>query len=131
MAPTPEWKFIEDNLLGEGVEFVGLINRLGRFIDCSAKDKINLSPEQMEMFSMMVSLGLSMQRDYDDKLGAVQYTVTERKNSKIVTVPISSGSVIVVTNKKSNVPDLAKKILKAVDHIKGLDSKMLGQEITA
>ena len=130
MPPTHDSKFIESNLLGDGVEFVGLINRLGRVIDCSSRDKINLSPEQMEMFSMMVSLSLSMQRDYDNNLGYVEYIVTERRNSRIISVPVSSGTVMVVTNKKTNVSDIAKKILKAIDHIKGLDS-LVGQEITA
>lgn len=131
MPPTHDSKFIESSLLGNGVKFVGLISRNGRFFDYSSRDKLKLSQEQMEMFSMMVSLGLSMQRDYDDTLGAVEFNVEERQNMRIISVPVYSGSVIAVTNKKTDPSDIAEKIIKAVNHLKGLETKMIGHEIMA
>jgi hypothetical protein len=119
MAQSIDLKSFESNLLGHGVEFAGLINKQGRVIDYMSKTEINLSKEQKEMFFMMTSLNLSMQRDYDDNLGYVQYTVTERESSRIVSIPAPFGSIMLVVNKKVRPSLLIKKIMKAVDYVKG------------
>ncbi len=128
MAQSIDLKFFESHLLGHGVEFAGFINKQGRVIDYVCKNEINLSKEQKEMFFMMTSLNLSMQGDYDDNLGTVQYTVTERENSKIASIPAPFGSVMLVMNKKAGPSLLVKKILKAVDYIKRLNDKSLRSE---
>ncbi|MGI0087696.1 MAG: hypothetical protein ACREBI_07010 [Nitrosotalea sp.] len=124
MAQSIDLKSIESHLLEEGVEFVGFISKLGRVIDYSYKNEINLSQEQKETLFMTTTLSLSMQRDYDDNFGAVQYVVTERENSKIVSIPAPFGSIILVMKKKPRTL-LVKNILKAVDYVRGLDAKLL------
>jgi hypothetical protein len=128
MTQNIDLKSFESNLLGHGVEFAGFINKQGRVVDYVCKNEINLSKEQKEMFFLMTSLNLSMQRDYDDNLGTVQYTVTERENSKIVSIPILFGSIMLVMNKKTRPSLLVKKILKAIDYAKRLDNKSQGLE---
>jgi hypothetical protein len=128
MTQNINLKSFESHLLGYGVEFVGFINKKGRVIDYVYKNEINLSNEQKEMFFMMTSLNLSMQEDYDDNLGTVQYTVTERENSKIVSIPAAFGSIMLVMNKKSRPSLLVKKILKAINYVRGLDEKSLKPE---
>jgi hypothetical protein len=128
MTQSIDLKSFESNLLGHGVEFAGFINKQGRVVDYVCKNEINLSKEQKEMFFLMTSLNLSMQRDYDDNLGTVQYTVTERENSKIVSIPILFGSIMLVMNKKTRPSLLVKKILKAIDYAKRLDNKSQGLE---
>lgn len=130
MAQNIDLKFFKSHLLGHGVEFVGIINKQGRVIDHVCKNEINLSKEQMEMFFMMTSLNVSMQGDFDDSLGPVQYTVTERENSKIVSIPIPSGSIMLVMSKKAKTPLLVKKILKAVDYVKGLNKSLESENST-
>src|SRR6266849_1639796 len=127
MTQCIDLKSIESHLLVEGVEFVGFISKQGRVIDYSCKNEI-LSQEQKETLFMTTSLNLSMQRDYDDNFGAVQYIVVERENSKIVSIPAPFGSILLVMNKKTRPSLLVKKILKAVDYTRGLDGKSLGQE---
>ena len=130
MTQYVDLKSIESHLLGHGVEFAGIINKQGRIIDNVCKKEINLSKEQMETFFMMNSLNLSMQKDYDDELGAVQYTVTERKNSKVVSIPIPLGSIVLVMDKQARPSFLVKKTLKAIGYVRRLDGKMPGLEIT-
>ena len=131
MTQCIDLKSIESHLLGEGVEFVGLISKLGRVIDYSCKNEINLTQEQKETLFMTTSLNLSMQRDYDDNFGDVQYIVVERKNSKIVSIPAPFGSILLVMNKKTRPSLLTKKILKAVDYVRGLEDKPPGPENSA
>ena len=130
MTQYVDLKSIESHLLGHGVEFAGIINKQGRIIDNVCKKEINLSKEQRETFFMTNSLNLSMQKDYDDELGAVQYTVTERKNSKVVSIPIPLVSIVLVMDKQARPSLLVKKTLKAIDYVRRLDGKMPGLEIT-
>lgn len=128
MTQSIDLKSIESHLLVEGVEFVGLISKLGRVIDYSCKNDIDLTKEQKEMLFMMTSLNLSMQGDYDDNFGTVQYIVTERKNSKIVSIPAPFGSIVLVMKKKTRPSLLVKMILKVIDYVRGLDAKPQGPE---
>ncbi len=120
---------IESNLLGHGVEFAGFINKQGRIVDYACKNEINLSQEQKDMFFMATTLSLRMQGDYDNNLGAVQYIVTERENSRIVSIPISDGAIVLVVNKDTGLPVLVKKILKAIDSMKNLNDNLSGSQI--
>ncbi|MGI0073462.1 MAG: hypothetical protein ACREA3_06600 [Nitrosotalea sp.] len=120
---------IENHLLGHGVEFAGFINRQGRIIDYACTTEINLSQEQKDMFFMATSLSLRMQRDYDDSFGAVQYIVTERENSRIVSIPIAAGAIVLVVNKDTGLSMLVKKILRAVDSMKNLNGNFPGPQI--
>jgi hypothetical protein len=120
---------IESHLLGHGVEFAGFINRQGRIIDYAGTSEINLSQEQKDMFFMATSLSLRMQGDYDGSFGAVQYIVTERENSRIVSIPIPTGAIVLVVNKDIGLSALVKKILKAVDAMKNLKGNMPGPQI--
>ncbi len=105
-------KSFESHLLGHGVEFAGFINKQGRVVDYVCKNKINLSKEQMEMFFMITTLNVSMQEDFDNSLGPVQYTVTERENLKTVSIPVPFGSIMLVMNKRTRPSLLVKKIYK-------------------
>ncbi|MGB9002434.1 MAG: hypothetical protein WCC52_01335 [Nitrosotalea sp.] len=130
MAQSIDPKSIESNLSVDGVEFVGFISKLGRVIDYSCKNEINLTQEQKETLFMTTSLNLSMQGDYDDNFGAVQYVVAERENSKIVSIPAPFGSIILVMNKKTRPALLVKKLLKAIDHARGLDESPEVENLT-
>ncbi len=123
MAQSIDLKSIESNLSVDGVEFVGFISKLGRVIDYSCKNEINLTQEQKETLFMSTSLNLSMQKDYDDNFGSVQYIVSERENSKIVSIPAPFGSIILVMKKKTRPFLLVKKLLKAINHARELEDK--------
>ncbi|HXX05613.1 MAG TPA: DUF6659 family protein [Candidatus Bathyarchaeia archaeon] len=120
---------IENHLLGHGVEFAGYVNKQGRIVDYACKNEINLSQEQKDMFFMATTPSLRMQGDYDDHFGAVKYIVTERENSKIVSIPITSGAIVLVVNKDTNLRMLVKKILKKIETTKKLKGDLQGPHI--
>ena len=117
--------FDANYVLGLGVEFAGFIDKQGRLIDYACKNEINLSKEQKEMFFMMNMLNISMQGDYDDDLGAVKYTVTERENSKIVCIPILRGTIVFMTSRTIDHHHIVKKTLESMDNIKNLSGNTL------
>lgn len=93
-----------------GVDFVDLINRHGRFENYIPDANISLTEQKKEMFCMSVTLSHKMQSDFDDDFGPVKYNVTERGNSKFVTIPILSKVLFVRMRKDSDHQDLINKI---------------------
>ena len=82
--------FGDKSLLENGVDFIGLINKQGKMENALFKNDITLTKEKKEMFLMGLRLQFSMQSDYDSDFGPVSYTLTERGNSKFVSIsPIS------------------------------------------
>jgi hypothetical protein len=110
---------LDEYLLVPGVEFVGLVTGNGRLADYRTKNGLRFSEEQKEMFFMSVSLYQTMQHDYDENLGEVKYTITERKNFRIVSVPYGQDTVVIVM--KGKFSSTIKKVLKAIDHAKNQD----------
>ena len=129
MPQEMDLKSIESNLLGHGVEFAGFINRQGRVVDYGCKKEISLSEEQKDMFFMATSLSLAMQRDYDDNFGQVQYIVTEREESRIVSIPIPSGAIVLVVSKDVGLEAIVEKILMAVDLMRNRNVDLSGPQI--
>ena len=91
--------FLEGKLFLEDAEFVCVINKQGRIERSTYKNDIAISKDKKEMFTMGLQLQNSMQSDFDDEFGPVNYTITERENSRFISVPTSVGILLVQLNK--------------------------------
>lgn len=120
MSEIIEAVHLDENMLEHGIEFIGLINRNGRLVACEDKNSFNLSKEQKEMFFMSCSLQQRMRQDYDDNFGQVKYTVTERENYRIITVPQESDTLIFVMDKSGEFLLRIKRLMDAIRHAKTL-----------
>ena len=116
MSQNVEVVCLDEYLLVHGVEFVGLVTRNGRLVDYRAKNGLKFPEEQKEMFFMSVSLYQTMQHDYDDSFGAVKYTITERENFRIVTIPHGQDTLVIMM--KGSFSSTIKKVLEAINHVK-------------
>ena len=121
MSQNVEVACLDEYLLVNGVEFVGLVTRNGRLVDYKSKNGLKFTDEQKEMFFMSVSLYQTMQQDYDDNLGAVRYTITERENFRIVTIPYGQDTLVIAM--KGSFSSTIKRVLEAINHVKNQDSK--------
>jgi hypothetical protein len=105
-----------DDYLVSGVEFVGRVTKNGRLVDYRTRNSVLLSDEQKEIFFMSISLYESMQRDFDDNLGPVKYTITERQDYRIVSIP--DGQDIIVLIMKGSFASTVKRIKEAINYMK-------------
>ncbi|HEX5358554.1 MAG TPA: hypothetical protein VFW99_01415 [Candidatus Nitrosotalea sp.] len=121
MSQNVEVACLDEYLLVNGVEFVGLVTRNGRLVDYKSKNGLKFSDEQKEVFFMSVSLYQKMQQDYDDDFGTVRYTITERENCRIVTIPHDQDTLVIAI--KGSFPSTIKRVLEAINHVKNQDSK--------
>lgn len=108
-----------DEYLVHGVEFAGRIAKNGRLVDYRTRNSICLSDEQKEMLFMSISLYQSMHQDFDDNLGKVRYTITEREDCRIVSIP--DGHEIIVLIMKGSFASTVKKIKEAINYMKNQD----------
>ena len=109
---------LDEQTLGDGIDFVGLITKNGRLIGGNNKNRLNLSHDQEEMFFMSCSLQQRMNQDYDEDFGQVKYSVTERENYRIITVPQESDTLIFVMDNDGEFLSRVKSILKAIKYEK-------------
>lgn len=108
------------SMLGNEVEYIGIINRHGRLEHAVCKNDIDLSAEKKEMFCMGIRLQNSMESNFNDELGSVNYTMTERENSKFVSIPTSSHTILTIMNKNADHTAVINKIKTIVKEIKNI-----------
>ena len=106
-----EVKSLDKYLLVDGVEFVGLISKNGRLVDCKSKNNLCFTKQQEEMYFMSISLYHSMQRDYDENFGLMEYTIMVRENYKIISIPMEKETLVVVINKSGNFANTVDAVL--------------------
>jgi len=91
---------LQDKFLSlTGTEFVCIINKRGRIEEAIYKNEMNMTKEKKEMFSIGLQLQNSMQQDFDEDFGAVNYTITERESARFVSIPTSEGILLAKLNK--------------------------------
>ncbi len=98
-----------NSLLKYDLEYVGVINSQGRIIEHASTD-LKMSPEKLEMLCMGMRLQHSMQSDFDEDLGEVNYIVTERRNLKFLSLPISRNVLFAIAKKGTDHSKLIRKI---------------------
>ena len=98
-----------NSILELGVDYFGIINQQGKLEAVTFKNNMNLSKEKKDMLCMALRLQSSMQCDFDEELGPVSYTITERNNTKFVSIPFSSYTILTVMNKEIDHIAIIKK----------------------
>ena len=85
----------------ENIQSVAVINKNGRAIEEKIRGNSNLLmlDKKNEMYFMQCALQISMTRDFDEEFGPVSFTITERENSKFVSIP-SFPHIILAKMKK-------------------------------
>ena len=116
-------------LLDRGVEFVTLINEHGRMEESACKNDIPLTLDKKEIFWMELKLQNSMQTDFDEFLGIVDYTVTRRGSLKFLSIPFGSKIIFAVLDKKKNHHNFVRKIASFAKHGRIIRKKTLEKEV--
>ncbi len=105
------------SILESGVELIGHINKRGRMTEFIGTDKIPLSDSKKEMFLMKIALRTSMQKDFDEELGKVDYCITKRGSKKHISIPIfDDNTILVIAQKDVNHKKIIKKIIQTIKH---------------
>ncbi len=88
------------SIINPDVKLVGIINRRGRMTVSIGTGTIDMSEDKKHMFFMKIALRNSMQHDFDEDLGSVNYCMTQRGNTKYISIPARNGSTILAVTKQ-------------------------------
>lgn len=100
----------------DNIQSVAIINKNGRAIEKKTRGNTDLlMPDQKnEIYFMQFALQISMARDFDNEFGPVSYTVTERENSKFVSIPSFPHIILAKMKKGIGHTALINKIKKTI-----------------
>jgi len=105
-----------------GLEMIGIINRRGRMTESIGFDSLNMPKSKKEMFLMKISLRASMQSDFDEELGKVNYCMTQRGDRKFISIPfLGENTVLIVTEKNCDHEELVRNITPILRNSDRLD----------
>jgi hypothetical protein len=105
------------SILIPDVESICIINNKGRVTEAIGTDAIQLLNDKKEMFLMGVALLHSMQRDFDEDIEPVEYSLTKRGNTKFISIPMPNGTVIlVVTKNHADHEKIVDCIIRMINH---------------
>lgn len=108
-----------------GAEFVCIINKQGRIEDSIYESGMNISENKKEMFAMGLLLQNSMQSDFDEEFGPVDYTIIERGRSRFISIPVISGILVAKISKSIDPINFIRTINTVLRH-----GDMLGKTCT-
>jgi len=115
------------SILKNGIELIGLINNQGRMINSIGSMALNLPKDKKEMFLMKIALRNSMQTDFDEELGPVNYCLTQRGNKKYISIPIDGNkTILIVTEKDIDHEQVVVGIKQMLQHTQ----QFLGEKIS-
>lgn len=108
------------------IQSVAVINKNGRAIEKKTRGNTDqLIPDQKnEIYFMQCSLQISMARDFDEEFGPVNYIITERENSKILSIPSFPHIILAIMKKGMDHTALVNKIKKAIRNFENLNREL-------
>ena len=83
------------------LEMIGIINKRGKMIESKGFDSLLMPKSKKEMFLMKIALRASMQSDFDEELGKVNYCMTQRGDRKFISIPYFGNNTILIVTKNN------------------------------
>jgi len=115
------------SIINPDVKLVGIINSRGRMTESIGTGTIDMSEEKKQMFFMKIALRNSMQHDFDEDLGSVDYCVTRRGNTKYISVPARNGNTILAVTKQDADHE---ELVVGINQIIRYSQQFLGENIS-
>ena len=102
-------------IIKPGLEMIGIISKRGRMTESIGFDSLNMPKSKQEMYLMKIALRSSMQSDFDEELGKVNYCMTQRGERKFISVPLLGGNtILMVTENNCDYEELASNITQTL-----------------
>lgn len=104
-----------NELLGnDEIRFAGIINKMGNLIAGGFKDGINPfeTDAKSRMMYMQMTLEISMRREFDSSLGAVNYIASRRENALMISMPIEENLLLISAVPSASTEKIVAKALR-------------------
>ena len=97
------------------IRFVGVLNKMGKKIAGDFKKDVTSYLQDKENQRMYVQLMLEymMRKDFDDKLGSIDYIVSRRTNVTMISIPTKEYLVLISAERDANAEDIIREVNSA------------------
>ena len=99
------------SFLENKIQYLSLINNQGK-IEIIFGNEIVSDPQRKEMLGMSIRLQNSLQKDFDNEFGLIDYIIIERENLRFFLLPYSAYVILAVTGKHVKSMHVINKIKK-------------------
>ncbi len=116
IVPEDQKKVLQKTtMIKPDMEMIGIINKRGRMTESIGFDSLSMSKSKKEMFLMKIALRASMQRDFDEELGKVNYCMTQRGDRKFISIStFGDNTVLAVTKNDFDHEELVDNITQTL-----------------
>jgi len=118
------------SIIKPGLEWIGLINKNGRLVNSVSTNSFKIpSKDKQEMWSMSIALIHSMQKDFDEEYGPVNYFMTQRRDLKFIAIPATDcNTFLAITKNNVEHEDVVRKIEQILQHSEYFLGYAIGRE---
>ncbi len=104
-----------DTIVNPNLEMIGIINKRGKMTESIGFDSLSMPKSKKEMFLMKIALRASMQSDFDEELGKVNYCMTQRGDRKFISIPyFGDNTILIVAKNNCDHEELVNNITKTL-----------------
>jgi len=107
------WKSASKYILSfPEIRFIGVVNNMGNLVVGDYKKGIvPIADVDHYKICMEHAMDMFMKKDLDDTLGPLEYTVSKRKNVKIIAIPARDYLVLVSAEPHTKIEPIIEEIL--------------------
>lgn len=128
LAVTTKLPLLEcASIIKPGLEWIGLINKNGRLVNSVSTNSFEIPPkDKHEMWLMSIALIHSMQKDFDEEYGPLNYFMTKRRDLKFIAIPTNDCNTFLAVI-KNNVEH--EDVVRGIEQILQCSGYFLGYAI--
>jgi len=107
------WKSASKYILSfPEIRFIGVVNNMGNLVVGDYKKGIvPIADVDHYKICMEHAMDMFMKKDLDDTLGPLEYTVSKRKNVKIIAIPARDYLVLISAEPRTKIEPIIEEIL--------------------
>mgnify|MGYP000114918919 CR=1 FL=1 len=107
------WKSASKHILSfPEIRFIGVVNNMGNLVVGDyKKGVVPIADVDHYKICMEHAMDMFMKKDLDDTLGPLEYTVSKRKNVKIIAIPARDYLVLVSAEPRTKIEPIIEEIL--------------------
>ena len=97
------------------IRFTGVLNKMGRRIAGGFKEGISsyLQDKENQMMYVQLTLEYLMRKDFDERLGAIDYIASRRGKVTMISIPTKDYLILISAQRDVNVEDTIKQVNSA------------------
>lgn len=94
------------------VRFVGVLDKMGKKIAGGFKEGLSsyLEDKQNQMMYVQLTLEYLMRRDFDDKLGAIDYIASRRGKVTMISIPTKEYLILISAQRDIDVEEMIREV---------------------